>query len=261
MVDDSWAVPERENEKPRTSGLTMLLDNGYPTGYFTDVIESHGDYVDLVKFGWGTALATRDIARKAEILRGNGVEFCLGGTLFEKCVLEDRLDDLLSLQRQLRAPCMEVSNGTIDLSNEDKGAYIRRFSGEFRVFSEVGYKDSTRSLELHPARWVEFIQDDLAAGAERVITESRESGTSGICRGDGELRFGLIGEIAALVDVSKLIFEAPTKPLQVYFLKKFGPSVNLANISFSDVVGLETLRHGLRSDTLQAFSPGTGATS
>lgn len=251
-----WPTAGRENNKPRKTGLTMLIDNGYPTGYFTDVVESHCDYIDFIKFGWGTALVTRDIEKKVACAKANNVAFCLGGTFFEKCLSVDKLDEFEALYEKLGAEHMEISNGTIDLSNEDKGTYIERYAGDYQIFSEVGYKDSERSLELHPAKWVEYIEQDLAAGATRVITESRESGKSGICRADGEVRFGLISEIGAMVDVDKLIFEAPNKSLQVYFIKKFGPNVNLANVGFGDVIGLETLRNGLRGDTLLLFGPG-----
>lgn len=250
-----WPTQGRAATKPRETGVTMLIDNGYPTGYFTDVVSSHCDYIDFIKFGWGTALVTRDIEKKVQCARDNDVAFCLGGTFFEKCLAEDKLDEFEALYKKLGARHMEISNGTIDLGNEEKAVYIKRYAGDYEVFSEVGYKDTERSQELHPAKWVEYIEQDLAAGATRVIAEARESGTSGICRADGEVRFGLISEIGAMVDVDKLVFEAPNKSLQVYFIKKFGPNVNLANISFGDVIGLETLRNGLRGDTLKLFGP------
>ncbi|AHE67640.1 hypothetical protein Loa_02096 [Legionella oakridgensis ATCC 33761 = DSM 21215] len=137
------------------------------------------------------------------------------------------------------------------MDNHEKAMFIADFASEFEVFSEVGYKDQIRSQELHPAKWIEFINEDLNAGASRVITEARESGASGICRSNGELRYGLIEEIIhSGIDLNSLIFEAPNKDLQTYFIKHIGHEVNLANIAFDDVIALETLRLGLRSDTL-----------
>jgi phosphosulfolactate synthase len=148
----------------------------------------------------------------------------------------------------------EISNGTIALSNADKAHLIERFAHEFYVLSEVGYKDSERSLHLPPAQWIAYIREDLAAGAERVITEARESGTSGIARPNGEVRYGLIEEILSSgIDSNSLIFEAPNKGLQTYFIRRLGTNVNLANIAMQDVIALETLRLGLRSDTLLDF--------
>lgn len=249
-----WPAAHRAESGPRQSGLTVLLDGGVPTGQFTDVLESHGALIDYVKFGWCTALVTKDIRRKVEVARANGVGYFLGGTLFEKCLATNNLDEFHRLLGDLRCTTVEVSNGVIDLSNEAKSRHIARYSSDFEVFSEVGYKDTDRSQELHPARWVEFIRQDLEAGAARVITEARESGRSGICRPNGELRYGLIGEILASgVDPEQLVFEAPNKELQVYFIRRLGPNANLANIAFSDVVALETLRNGLRADTFYLF--------
>jgi phosphosulfolactate synthase len=149
---------------------------------------------------------------------------------------------------------LEVSNGTIEMTEERKCEYIARLCGEFRIFGEVGFKDSERSHTFSPSKWIECIKAELAAGADKVITEARESGSSGICRPNGELRQGLIEEIAeAGIEMERLIFEAPNKSLQTYFIKRFGPNVNVANVAAHDVVALETLRLGLRSDTLMAF--------
>ena len=144
-----------------------------------------------------------------------------------------------------------MSNGTIDLGNKDKAECIRTLSSEFKVLSEVGYKDNRRSIHMPPSKWIDYIEQDLAAaGAEKVITESRESGTSGICRDNGELRFGLIEDIVTHISQDSLIFEAPNKRLQSFFISEFGSDVNLGNIAFDDLISLETLRLGLRSDTL-----------
>jgi phosphosulfolactate synthase len=244
------ALPER-TVKPRQRGLTILIDNGAPVGYFCDVIESAESLVDLVKFGWGTSLVSPRLAEKLQCLRNHGVDYFFGGTLFEKFYLQGALDAYYGYCREYGCRYVEISNGTIDLSNRDKARLIREFAREFRVLSEVGYKDNTRSLNLHPARWIRYIEEDLAAGAFKTITEARESGTSGICRADGELRYGLIEEIIdSGLDMDQVIFEAPNKTLQTYFIKRLGANVNLANIALDAVIGLETLRLGLRSDTL-----------
>lgn len=244
----------RRTEKPRSEGLTSLLDNGISTQVFQDVVTSFTPIIDVVKFGWCTALVTKDIERKAAILRELKLDYYLGGTLFEKALIQGKLKEFVNYSRSLKCTHIEVSNGTIDISNKEKAQYIKSLSGEFNVLSEVGYKDATKSIELSPARWIEFIREDLAAGATKVITEARESGKSGICRDNGELRFGLIAEILdSGLSPKDLIFEAPNKTLQVYFIKKVGPNVNLGNINFADPLGLETLRLGLRSDTLLHF--------
>lgn len=237
--------------KPRETGLTILIDPGSPTRYFTDVIDSSVDLVDLVKFGWGTALVTADLEEKIRCLRSHGIGYFFGGTLFERCYQEGRIDEYVRYCEAKGCRYMEVSNGTINLSNRDKARMIRELARDFTVLSEVGYKDADRSLRLHPARWIEYIHEDLDAGARWTITEARESGTGGICRSDGELRFGLIEEILNNdVPVEQLVFEAPNKTLQTYFIQRVGANVNLANIALHDAMGVETLRLGLRSDTL-----------
>lgn len=244
-------LPQRF-EKPRAEGLTILIDNGYPTSYFEDVVNSHSNYIDYIKFGWGTGYITKDIEEKISFLKQNNIGFFFGGTFFEKALSQNKVDDFVKYLQSFGCDTMEISNGTLDISNTEKAMFISDLSSEFQVFSEVGYKDNQRSQEMFPAKWVEYIQEDFSAGASRVITEARESGASGICRSNGELRFGLIEEILnAGLDNDKLIFEAPNKSLQVYFVKHIGSNVSLANIPFSDVIALETLRLGLRSDTFE----------
>ena len=246
-------LPSRTS-KPRAQGLTMLIDGGSPTGIFIDVINCYHSNVDYVKFGWGTSLITTALAKKIEVLHQNQIKFFFGGTLFEKALHQNKLDQYRDYLNSFHCEYMEISNGTLPLSNPEKCKHIKAFSRDFKVFSEVGYKDTERSLKMHPAQWVEFIKQDLEAGAIKVITESRESGTGGICRDDGELRYGLIEEILySGIDTNDLIFEAPNKYLQIYFLNRLGINVNLANVSFQDIIGLETLRLGLRSDTFFQF--------
>jgi phosphosulfolactate synthase len=256
MLTDLLDLPARST-KPRTVGLTMAIDSGMPAGLFEDAVTTAADAIDMVKFGWGTALVTPDLDRKLACLRDAGIDFYLGGTLFEKFVVQDRFDSFLALCERLGTQTIEVSNGTINMSNAAKCAYIRKCASDFRVISEVGFKDADRSLRLAPSKWVDFINEDLDAGAALVITEARESGKSGICRADGELRFGLIEDILTSgIPPERLIFEAPNKDLQTYFIQRVGANVNLGNICPTEMIGLETLRVGLRADTLEHFEAG-----
>lgn len=232
------------------SRTTMMIDTGLPTGWFTDVITSHGEVVSLVKFGWGTALVTRDLRRKVDVLREAGIGFYFGGTLFEWYLVQDRLAEYLALVEDTGATHIEVSNGTIPLGQPAKAAWVRRMAQYRPVLSEVGYKDAERSAQLTPADWVGAIREDLDAGAELVITETRESGRSGMARPDGKLRDDVLRAVLARVDPELLLFEAPTKDLQVELIRALGPEVNLGNIAPADLVGVETLRRGLRGDTL-----------
>ncbi|MFD9406494.1 phosphosulfolactate synthase [Streptomyces sp. NPDC059989] len=250
MADHSLVLPDRQ-AKPRTRGLTMVIDNGMPAGLFEDVLDSYHEYVDLVKFGWGTSVVTRSIKRKTAALNEREVPFLLGGTLFEKHVQQGRFNEFRALCHNLGCRYVEVSNGTIDLEPAAKAELIGVLAGEFEVLAEVGFKDQPRSELLSPSQWIENINSDLLAGAKYVVLESRESGSSGICRPDGELRYGLVEDILRSgVDVNRLLFEAPTKSIQTYFVKRVGPEVNLGNIAALDVLALETLRLGLRADTL-----------
>ena len=246
-------LPARST-KPRRRGITMMIDGGLPLRYFRDIVESAADYVDLVKFGWGTAVVTRDLTAKVDVLHQVGIDFYFGGTLFEKHLLQERFEDFRALCHDTSCRHVEVSNGTIELSNTEKAGYIRKLADEFEVISEVGFKDPGRSENLPPSRWIDCIEEDLDAGATLVTLESRESGRSGICRPDGQLRFGLIEELLSSgIDPDVLLFEAPTTVLQGFFVKRIGTDVNLGNIAAADVIGLETLRLGLRADTLTCF--------
>ncbi|HKS51346.1 MAG TPA: phosphosulfolactate synthase [Pseudonocardiaceae bacterium] len=250
MIDTQLRLPHRES-KPRRRGLTIVIDPGMFTAQFEDAIDSVGEFVDLVKFGWGTCLVTKDIKRKIDILRGAGIDFYFGGTLFERYALDGLVSEWLALCRELGVTHVEVSNGTIPIDNTEKVRWVARLAGEFVVISEVGFKDIHRCDALIPARWISLIGQDLAAGAHFVTAEARENGRGGICRADGEPRHELIDQIvSAGIDIDRLLFEAPNKELQTYFLRRMGPSVNLGNIRAEDVIALETLRRGLRSDTL-----------
>ena len=241
-------LPPRSG-KPRTNGLTHVLDRGLSLAQVDGLVEVAGSSVDIVKLGWGTALATANLEPKLDRYRSHGIPVVLGGTLTEMAIRDGRVEALLGWLRELELTHVEVSDGTITLDPDEKCALIARLAGEgFTVLSEVGSKDAQQIMA--PYRWVEQIEAELQAGAWKVIAEARESGTAGIFRADGEVRMGLIDEIAHAIDPQRLLFEAPQKDQQVWFIERFGPEVNLGNIAPDDVLSLETLRLGLRSDTM-----------
>ena len=241
-------LPPRSG-KPRATGLTHVLDRGLSLAQVDGLVEVAGDSVDIVKLGWGTALATGNLLPKLERFRAHGIPVVLGGTLTELAIRDGRVDALVGWLGTLGLEHVEVSDGTITLDPDDKRALIRRLAGDgFTVLSEVGSKDDRKIMA--PYRWVEQIEAELEAGAWKVIAEARESGTAGIFRADGEVRMGLIDEIAHAIDPDRMVFEAPRKDQQVWFIERFGPEVNLGNIAPDDVLSLETLRLGLRSDTM-----------
>jgi len=210
--------------------------------------------VDLVKLGWGTAVVSPNLGPKLERYASAGVPVVLGGTLTEIAIRQGRVEGLIEWMRELGLRHVEVSDGTIALDGNVKRELIERLSGEFTVLSEVGSKDA--EFIMAPYVWVEEIERDLAAGAWKVIAEARESGTAGIYRATGEPRTGLIEEIAHAVDPGRIIFEAPRREQQVWLLRHFGTECNLGNIAPADVLSLETLRLGLRSDTVERFALG-----
>src|SRR5699024_3610707 len=246
------ALPARE-ENPRYIGFTVLIDNGAPLGLFKDTIKSSSDYIDLVKFGWGTSLVTNFLQQKIDWLREHDIEFFFGGTLFEKFLSQGKVEHYYKYCKQLNCNYVELSNGTVPIANKEKAEYITEFATEFTVLSEVGKKDVSTSNEQDSSAWLEYIQQDFEAGASKVILEARESGTSGICRENGSIRMDIFDLILdAQLPIEKLIFEAPTKKMQTFFIKKLGANVNLGNIALQDVLSVETLRLGLRADT---FNP------
>ena len=241
-------LPPRE-PKPRNRGRTNLLDKGHGPRFLDDQLQVVGGHVDLAKLGWGTSVVSHGLEEKIEIYRSHGIDVCLGGTLFELVFLQDKLDDYEKWMMGLGLTTMEISDGTLTMDSAEKLRHIERFSANFEVLSEVGSKDSTAVVS--PARWVKAINAELAAGAKQVILEGRESGTAGLYRQSGEIRMGLIEEILdSGVEAERLVFEAPLKAQQVWLIENLGPAVNLANIPLEDALSVETLRLGLRSDTL-----------
>jgi phosphosulfolactate synthase len=248
-VSTPFELSER-SAKPRDSGLTHVLDKGLSVREVDDLIEVCGAAIDIVKLGWGTALVTGNLEPKLERYRAHDIPVVLGGTLTELALRDGHIDQLIDWMKELGLKHAEVSDGTITLEAERKLALIKRLVEDgFTVFSEVGSKDSEEIMA--PYRWVELIERELEAGAWKVVTEARETGTAGIYRPDGEVRMGLIDEIAHAVDPSRLLFEAPQREQQVWFLRRFGCEVSLGNIAPADVLSLETLRLGLRSDTME----------
>ena len=238
--------------KPRTNGLTWLIDTGAGIRQLDDLLDVCSPHVDMVKLAFGTSLITANLEEKISTIRRHDVDVCLGGTLFELMYLRDRVDDYRRFVRDLGIGTVEISDGSITIPGDDKVRIIESFAPDFKVVSEVGSKDS--SVVVAPARWVKAIQRELAAGASHVILEGRESGTSGMYRTTGEMRTGLIEEVLdAGIEPERLVFEAPQKAHQLYLIKLLGPDVNLANIAVDNVIACESLRRGLRGDTLEHF--------
>ncbi len=245
---DLLDLPER-SAKPRSHGVTHVIDRGLSIAEIEGMIEVVGEFVDIVKLGWGTALATGNLERKLDCYRANGIPVVLGGTLTELAISRGRLDELIAWVHDLGLSHFEISDGTIALEHERKLELIERLAQEFTVLSEVGSKDDTGAI-TPPYIWVEQMRSELAAGAWKVIAEGREAGSAGIFRPSGEVREGLIGEIVHEIAPAQIMFDAPRKDQQVWFVRRFGPEVNLSNVPVGEVLALETLRLGLRSDTL-----------
>src|SRR5438874_12248520 len=241
-------LPER-SVKPRQVGLTHVLGRGLSVAEVDGLIEVVGTSVDIVKLGWGTALATGNLDRKLARYREHGIPTVLGGSLTELAIAQRQLERLIEWVKQLGLRHFEISDGTIALEHERKLELIERLARDFTVLSEVGSKDDTGAI-TPPYLWVEQMRAELGAGAWKVIAEGRESGTAGIFRPDGEVREGLIQEIVHEIDSDAILFDAPRKEQQVWFVRRFGPNVNLGNVPVDEVLAFETLRLGLRSDTM-----------
>ncbi len=247
---DFCSLPTR-SPKPRDVGITHVIDKGLGLGQIEDVLATCSDYIDIVKLGWGTAYVTQNIRDKIRAYQAAGVPVCFGGTLLELAILQGQFDQFRATVKELGLTHVEISNGVIDMTMKEKARYIRTLARDFTVLSEVGSKDSDKVIP--PYRWVELIQSELDAGAWKVICEARESGTVGLYFGSGEARAGLIDEIVAKIDPADLIFEAPLKTQQIFMVRKLGAEVNLGNIATGEVIPVETLRLGLRADTMAAF--------
>jgi len=246
--DGFLGVPARPG-KPRDVGVTHVMDKGLNLRDIEGMFDTAGQFVDIVKFGWGTSYVTNNLEKKIALYRSFETPVVCGGTLFEAVYARERIDDFKAWLVEHRFSHVEISDGTIEIPRERKLELIADFARDFTVLSEVGSKDS--DVVFAPYQWVEWINEELAAGAWKVITEGREGGTAGIFRSDGDMRTGLLDEIAHGAAIEDVLFEAPTKSSQAWFVKHFGPNVNLGNIPPDEVIPLETLRLGLRGDTLR----------
>jgi len=225
-----------------------VLDKGMSLADVEGMLEVAKPYVDIVKFGWGTSVVTENLEAKIALCQRHGMDIYCGGSLFELALQRGKVDEYTAYLKDRGIRLLEISDGVIELPIADKLRYIETLARDFKVLSEVGSKDE--AVVVSPTRWVKQIKAELDAGAWKVITEGRESGTVGLYRGSGEIRTGLIDEIETQIDTSRLMFEAPQKAQQVWLIKHFGPNVNLGNIPPGEVVALETMRQGLRADTM-----------
>jgi phosphosulfolactate synthase len=229
------------------AGLTHVLDKGLGPRAWEDVLETSGLYIDVVKLGWGTAFVTANLRKKLDVLREKRV--VVGGTFFEAVWATGQLERYKQWLGELGFDHVEISDGAVEIPREQKLELIAELARDFTVLSEVGSKDS--SVEFTSEEWTQWLREELDAGAWKVITEAREGASSGIFRSDGAMRTDLVEEIGSAVDLDDVIFEAPTKAAQAWFVKRFGPTVNLGNIPPEEAIPLETLRRGLRADTLK----------
>ena len=239
-------IPQRP-EKPRVKGVTMVMDKGLSLRQVEDFIESSGNLTDIVKLGFGTSIVTNKLSEKIKLYQAAGIEVYFGGTLFEAFIARNMFEDYRKLIDQYDLNMVEVSDGSIEIDHEEKCNYIKTLTSQVTVLSEVGYKDSEKIIP--PYKWIELMQKEIDAGSWKVIAEAREGGNVGIYNGSGEVRSDLIEEILTKIPSDKILWEAPQKTQQVWFIKLMGSNVNLGNISPSEVVALECLRLGVRGDT------------
>lgn len=243
-------LPERA-AKPRQAGITMTMDKGLSVREAEDLMDVAGPCIDVVKLGFGTSVVTRNLEKKLEVYRAAGMPYYFGGTLMEAYIVRGQFEDYCRLIDHHQCAYVEVSDGSIEMNTEDKCRYISQLAKNFTVLSEVGSKDA--NVVIPPFRWVELMKRELDAGAWKVIAEARESGTVGVFEKSGAANTGLVDEIIHYVPSEKILWEAPLKTQQVWFIQLLGSNVNLGNIAPNEVIALETLRLGLRGDTFFTF--------
>jgi phosphosulfolactate synthase len=243
-------LPER-SIKPRNSGITMAMDKGLSLREAEDFMSVCSDHVDIVKLGWATSFVTPKLKEKIEIYHSAGIPVYLGGTLLEAFIIRNQFEDYLRILDKFELKYAEVSDGSIELEHDEKCNYIKRLSESVTVLSEVGSKDAEKISP--PYKWIQLMNKELEAGAWKVIGEAREGGNVGLFRSSGEVREGLVDEILTQIPFEKIIWEAPQKSQQVWFIKLLGTNVNLGNIAPNEVIPLETIRLGLRGDTFTSF--------
>lgn len=243
-------LPNR-TAKPREEGLTMVMDKGLSVREAEDFIEMAGNYVDILKLGFGTSIVSPNLDKKIALYHKAGIPVYFGGTLFEAFVARNQADDYIELLKRYNITHVEISDGSLEMTRETKCDYIRRFAKDFVVISEVGSKDAEKIIP--PYKWIEMMKSELDAGVWKVIAEARESGNVGIFRGTGEIRSGLVEEILTQIPQDKIIWETPQKVQQLWFIKQYGTNVSLGNIPPYEVIALETMRIGLRGDSFNFF--------
>jgi len=243
-------IPER-TPKPRQSGLTMVMDKGLSLRQTEDFLSVAADHTDLVKLGWATSYVTPRLKEKLKIYRDAGIPVYFGGTLFEAFIIRNQFDAYRSLLDEFQLEYAEVSDGSLDMNQDDKCEYIRQLAQQVTVLSEVGSKDEAKIIP--PYKWIRLIKSELQAGAWKVIGEAREGGNVGLFRASGEVRQGLVEEILSEIEAENIIWEAPQKSQQVWFVQLCGANVNLGNIAPEEVISVETIRLGLRGDTFSQF--------
>lgn len=245
-------IPDRPS-KPRESGITMMMDKGLSLREVENFIDANGEFTDIAKFGFGTAYTTKNLEEKIKLYKSVGIRPYFGGTLFEVFVARNKFDDYRRLIDKYDLDLCEVSDGSIIIKHEDKLNYIRELAKDRTVMSEVGSKDA--GIIISPAKWIKMMSTELEAGSWKVIAEGRESGTVGVFRPNGTAHTYLINKIIAKIDPNRILWEAPKKTQQVWFIRLFGPNVNLGNIAPNEIIPLECLRLGLRGDTFFEFLP------
>ena len=243
-------IPDR-TAKPRQSGLTMAMDKGLSFRQVEDFLDVSSDYIDIVKLGWCTSYLTSKLKEKIKLYRDAGIPLYLGGTLFEAFIIRNQFEEYLKTLNKYGIEYVEVSDGSIELPHDEKCEYIRTLAKNFTVLSEVGSKDDQKIIP--PYKWIALMKAELEAGSWKVIGEAREGGNVGLFRSTGEVRSGLVEEILTQIPNESIIWEAPQKSQQVWFVKLLGANVNLGNISPNEVIPLETIRLGLRGDTFLHF--------
>jgi phosphosulfolactate synthase len=243
-------IPDRD-AKPRQNGITMVMDKGMSLREVEDFISTSADHADIIKLGWATSFVTPNLKEKIELYQSAGLPVYFGGTLFEAFVVRKQFDDYRRLIDKYKLQHAEVSDGSLEMNQDDKCEYIRQLATQVTVLSEVGSKDEAKIIP--PYKWIQLMKAELEAGAWKVIGEAREGGTVGLFRASGEVRQGLVEEILTQIPVDKIIWEAPQKEQQVWFVKLLGANANLGNIAPHEVIPLETIRLGLRGDTFSLF--------
>ena len=243
-------IPER-NAKPRDHGITMVMDKGLSVEEAKNFMSVAKPHVDVVKLGFGTSFVTPNLKEKLAVYKEHDMPVYFGGTLFEAFVIRNQFEDYINVCKEFGVSYVEVSDGSIEIPHAEKCGYIEKLTKHCTVLSEVGSKDAAHIMA--PYKWIELMRAELNAGSTYVIAEAREAGNVGIYRGSGEVREGLVQEILTQIPGEKILWEAPQKSQQLYFIQLLGANVNLGNISPTEVIALEAMRVGLRGDTFSLF--------